>query len=249
VQREHATPEEVSYIQSEEVAKKPADTVAFSKALDTLKLFLPDSAYYSTLSSLPPPDLTAPESTTTFEAQSLLQNSLPIITEITAQTESTESKSISDEIDRRRKRLTTTTSAEETRRIVLKEIMYKSPLPDLYDQILNHHSAPDEMRRETEVKLLRHLHTTLQSLPSPFLNISSTLSESALAEKQNTAKIFAKQKVGMRGRIEELVNGMITLKIEDELAWQIGLEWPDLENEKKGWDEYNLKRYMNIYPE
>ena len=68
-------------------------------------LYLPTSELYPVLPSLPPPDATNPDATTTFAAQSALQNSLPIIQEIVQILENHEDATFTQEVDNRRKRL------------------------------------------------------------------------------------------------------------------------------------------------
>jgi superkiller protein 3 len=67
--------------------------------------FLPDSPFYATLSSLPPPDPTNPTATTTFFAQCAVHNSLPILEEITQIAEKEEEEGIKKEVEKRRTRL------------------------------------------------------------------------------------------------------------------------------------------------
>lgn len=77
----------------------------FSKIFETLGLFLPGSPYYSTLSSLPPPDRTNPTATTTFITQTAIQNSLPILEEMLGIQENKDTKQAAEELERRRRRL------------------------------------------------------------------------------------------------------------------------------------------------
>jgi hypothetical protein len=70
-----------------------------------LALYLPTSDLYSVLSSLPPPDATNPDATTTFAAQSAIQDSLPITQEIVQILEKYEDTTFTQEVDKRRKRL------------------------------------------------------------------------------------------------------------------------------------------------
>lgn len=100
-----------------------------AEVLDTLKLFLPDSPYYNVLSQLPVPDNTNPTGSSTYEAESLIHNSLPILEELLRVKEAEEHNVIQKEVEKRRQRLTTTTSAEETRKTVMQEVMSKSELP------------------------------------------------------------------------------------------------------------------------
>ena len=82
-----------------------------------MQLFLPDSPYYALLSTLPPPDATAPTATTTFAAQTAVHNSLPILQEIVALTESEEENALTREIEKRRMRLDSAhASPEELRK-------------------------------------------------------------------------------------------------------------------------------------
>lgn len=73
--------------------------------MKALLLYLPASELYPALSSLPPPDATNPDSTTTFAAQSAIQNSLPVIEEIVQILEKYEETTFTQEVDKRRKRL------------------------------------------------------------------------------------------------------------------------------------------------
>lgn len=70
-----------------------------------LTLYLPTSDLYPTLSALPPPDASNPDSTTTFAAQSAIHNSLPIVQEIVQILEEYEDTTFAQEVDKRRKRL------------------------------------------------------------------------------------------------------------------------------------------------
>lgn len=197
-----------------------------------MKLFLPDSPYYSTLSSLPPPNATEPTATSTYEAQSLIADPLPILSEMIASAEITESSTIAKEIDRRRQRLSTTTSAEETRKQVQREVMSKSNLPDLYGRLLDSHTAHEEVRRDTEDKLLKYKHTLLLALPDPFAGSSSLpVSEAARESQEATMKWAVKEKEKVRKEAVEMARGMITLKLPSELAWRIALEWRDMQDE------------------
>lgn len=244
------------------------------QVLDTLRLFLPESPYYAVLSQLPPPDHTAPTSTTTYEAQCYLHNSLPIYEQIISTKEREEEKAINTEVDKRRQRLTTTTTAEETRRIVMREVMSKSVLPgkssrslvqsrsretsqfirqcptDLYKQITGHHMAPDELRRDTEEKLLKYLHTLLLCLPDPFLGgPSSAVSEAARAEEEKKAKHALKGKASIRDRVEDLAKDMVTLRLPVELAWRIVLEWKDMQDESEcPMSRHQVKQVAEICP-
>lgn len=75
------------------------------QVVTALTSYLPTSDLYPVLSSLPPPDATNPDATTTFSAQSAIQNSLPIVQEIVQILEKYEDITFTQEVESRRKRL------------------------------------------------------------------------------------------------------------------------------------------------
>lgn len=87
----------------------------------TLGLFLPESPFYSTLSELPPPDATNPTATTTFFAQTVIQDSLPILEEIVSIHEKDEETNYDREVEKRRMRLGAA-GPEEVKKEVGREI-------------------------------------------------------------------------------------------------------------------------------
>jgi superkiller protein 3 len=58
------------------------------------------------LSSLPPPDPTNPTSSTTYEAQTAIHNSLPILEQLITLLEAHEDQYLKKEVEKRRTRLT-----------------------------------------------------------------------------------------------------------------------------------------------
>lgn len=72
-----------------------------------------------------------------------------------------------------------------------------------------HPSTGDELRRQTESKLLRYKQRYLYALPD--------------TEEGASAKISVLKE------LDELVNGIVLLRIPDELAWMIYLEGQDCE--------------------
>lgn len=77
-------------------------------------------------------------------------------------------------------------------------------LPDLYQEILSHAHASDEQRRDAESKLLAHKQRLLFALPG-------------------TGE-FAEQKARLSAEVQDLVAGIVLLKIPNELAWTLYLE-------------------------
>ena len=70
-----------------------------------LFLLLPESPFYSVLSTLPPPDPTNPTSTSTHPTQSAIHNSLPILDELVSLYEEEENETMEKEVQKRRTRL------------------------------------------------------------------------------------------------------------------------------------------------
>ncbi|KAI0027005.1 TPR-like protein [Vararia minispora EC-137] len=197
-----------------------------TQIVDALALYLPTSELYHTLTALPPPDPTQPTASTVFEAQIAIHNMLPVLEEITAITEKSEEDTVRREVDNRRKRLNAA-GPEEVKREVWREVYSESKLPTLYNDILNHPNTPDELRRKTESKLLRHKQAYFHSLPS-----SGELSD---------------RKMQLAKEVQELVDGIVLLSIPDELAWTIFIENKDAESI----DDYDipvLKRFITIFP-
>lgn len=87
------------------ILSKLEPLLIFLQLADTLSLVLPRSPIYDTLASLPLPDATNPNLTTTFEAQNAVHNSLPILEEIVRLLESHEEETLKKEVEKRRTRL------------------------------------------------------------------------------------------------------------------------------------------------
>lgn len=135
-------------------------------------------------------------------------------------TEAEEKEKINKEIGERRTRLGA--RIEQVTNEVRREILTKSPLEDIYQNIINW-TRDDDERREYEEKLLRHAYDTLLSLPSE-----------AKADK--------------RSKVEELAMGMVIIKHPYKLAWEIVLEWKDGES-LASWDLGILREYINFFAE
>ncbi|RPD63776.1 TPR-like protein [Lentinus tigrinus ALCF2SS1-6] len=194
---------------------------------EALSLLLPDSPFYPVLSILPPPDPTNPTATTTFVAQSAVHDSLPILEELVSIHEQ-EEKAVGDaEVAKRRQRLAAV-SPEETRKQVALEILSKSQLPRLYDEVLNHPNTSDDLRRQTESKLLRMKQSHLFSIPTDS------------KRKEEKARLAAE--------VEELIKGIVLLKVPDELAWTLLIESKDAER-IEDYDFGLLRSFVEVFPE
>ncbi len=99
-------------------------------------------------------------------------------------------------------------------------------LPRLYNEILNHPNTSDDLRRETESKLLRMKQTHLFSIP---------------ADSKNKDK-----KARLAAEVEELINGIVLLKIPDELAWTLLTESKDAERIGNPPIEHFMMVYLNV---
>ncbi|KAG1742187.1 superkiller protein 3 [Suillus lakei] len=193
------------------------------EVIQALFLYLPDFYLYQVLSSLPPPDATNPTSTSIFPTQSAIHNPLAVYEELILLTEREEEMFIKFEFDKRRTRLGGP-KPEQLRKDIGIEVWHSSKLPALYNDILNHPSTSDELRRATESKLIRYK----QQL---FLVLPSTDPE--------------KRQVGTQ--LDEMVHGIVTIGIPDEFAWCIWLEGRDSDT-VEGLGVAYLKQFIDLFP-
>lgn len=84
------------------------------------------------------------------------------------------------------------------------KLIFALQLPALYNDILNHPSTSDELRRATESKLIRYKQQLFLALPSTDPD---------------------KRQVGME--LDEMVHGIVTIGIQDEFAWCMWFEGRD----------------------
>ncbi|SPO40180.1 related to SKI3 - protein involved in exosome mediated 3` to 5` mRNA degradation [Pseudozyma flocculosa] len=202
---------------------------------DALQLVLPDSQYYPTLSSLDPPDQTQPESTTTFDTQMAVHvNSLDILVEIVHLIEKLEADTVEKETEKRRMRIEGARLGKEAlRNQVIVDVCADSKLPSLYEQVLSHPNAPDDLRRETESKLLRRHLQLLRAYPSSaatrLAGPSGTAAVNAekVAEQQQRDLELREKKHALRDAVVRMAEGIVIIGLDDELAWEIVLEWSD----------------------
>ncbi|GJE96722.1 TPR-like protein [Phanerochaete sordida] len=201
------------------------DEYGSAEIADTLTLLLPGSPFYPVLSTLPPPDPTNPTGTTTFLAQSAIHNSLPILEEIVSIVEKNEQSAFEKEVQKRRTRLGAA-GPEQIKRDVGREIWGASKLPELYQEIMSHPNASDELRREAESKLLKHKQQLLFALP--------------------TTDAFATQKAKLASEVQDLVSGMVLIKIPNELAWTLFIESKDAKT-LLDYDTSILSQYVKMF--
>ncbi|KAI9791465.1 MAG: Superkiller protein 3 [Peltula sp. TS41687] len=135
-------------------------------------------------------------------------------------TEVEEKERINREIGERRTRLGA--RIEQVTNEVRREVLSKSPLEDIYQNIINW-TRDDDERREYEEKLLRHAYDTLLSL-------------------------HTEAKADQRRKVEGLAMGMVIIQHPYKLAWEIVHEWKDGES-LASWDLRVLREYINFFPD
>lgn len=131
---------------------------------------------------------------------------------------------------------------------------------------MEHYKAPDELRRELEQKLLQYSYDLLLAVPIPFADaLESAQTEVVQEQAKKQRDIAQKQKDEIRGKVQSMARDITTLRIPLELAWMIAIEWRDMQNEgahtivysiagahmpfTDDWDDYTLKRFIELFPE
>lgn len=104
----------------------------------------------------------------------------------------------------------------------LYEIYSKSKLPELYESLLSW-SNDEEERRSVEGKLLFHTYSTLCVAPS-------------------------EMKAKLETKVRDMASGAVLLKTSDPLAWEIEIEWADVED-FKDYDQNLLLAYIDRFPD
>ena len=134
-------------------------------------------------------------------------------------TEVEENERVKREIEERRTRIGARIS-KVTAEVKL-EVYGDSTLESLYKNIIDWH-LDDEIRRQYEEKLFRRVYDVLLVLP-----------QNRKAEK--------------REEVLKLANGLVILKHPFILAWQVELEWKDVNNISQ-FDINVLKDFMGFFP-
>lgn len=127
---------------------------------------------------------------------------------------------INKEVGERRTRLGA--KIDQVKLAVNREAFARFPLESLYHNLIDW-SNDEEDRLHSEEKLLQRAYDTLIALPD-------------------------EQKPSKRDQVLELANGMVIVKRNFNLAWQIKLEWVNAENTRE-WDVGQLHEYIEIFPE
>ncbi len=82
----------------------------------------------------------------------------------------------------------------------------RQQLPTLYQEVIGHPNASDELRRATEAKLLQHKQQLLYALTS--------------SDDMST-------KLKLSQEVQELISGIVLLNIPNELAWNLHIQGID----------------------
>ena len=134
--------------------------------------------------------------------------------------EDEEREEINKEIGQRRTRLGA--RIDQVTTDVKREVLQRSPLEGLYQCIIDW-SIDDEFRRHYEEKLLQRAYDALTTLPRH-------------------------DKAGKRDQVRRLAEGLVILKHPFALAWNIVLEWRDIEGVVQ-LDVGLLREYIQFFPE
>ncbi|KAG9127255.1 Superkiller protein 3 [Ceratobasidium sp. 392] len=198
---------------------------SLSELVNALSLLLPGSRLYDVLSTIPPPEPTAPTKTTINDMQVAIANSLPVLEEIVSLVERSEEDAYAKEVERRRTRINAGTQ-QEVQNEVGRDIWGASKLPAWYEDVLNHPSTSDELRRVTESKLLRHRQRYLYALP--------------------TTPEYASEKHAAYKVVEDMASGAVLLGFADELAWLCYMENLDV-YDIEGYDFGIFRKFSKLF--
>ncbi|KAK7529998.1 uncharacterized protein J3D65DRAFT_580047 [Phyllosticta citribraziliensis] len=133
--------------------------------------------------------------------------------------EEEEKQRVNKEIGERRTRLGARVAQVTTE--VKREVYGRSDLEDIYRNVIDW-TNDDETRRQYEEKLLQRAYETLSVLP-------------------------AEQKGDKRPEVVDLANGMVIIKHPFALAWEIELEWKDVEALQE-YDANVVREFVDFFP-
>ena len=170
--------------------------------VDALGLMTPDSPLYEALEGL------IPRPAATYES---MANIL----------EADEKKRINTLIGERRTRIGA--RINEVTVQVKQEVMAQSQLEHIYRQLINW-TSDDELRRNTEEKLLRRCYDHLIVTPA------------------------GPEKSARRDTVMKLANDMVIIKHPFKFAWDIAIDWQD-NKEISEWDVTILREYCSFFPD
>ncbi|KAF2144377.1 uncharacterized protein K452DRAFT_266137 [Aplosporella prunicola CBS 121167] len=135
-------------------------------------------------------------------------------------TETEEKERINKEIGERRTRLGARLTQVTTE--VKREVFTKSNLEELYQNVIDW-TGDDEVRREYEEKMFQRAYDTLVVLPS-------------------------EKKEAKRDQVAKQAHGMVIIKHPFALAWQLELEWKDVESLQE-YDANIVREFIEFFPD
>ena len=134
--------------------------------------------------------------------------------------ENEEKEWINSQIGERRTRIGS--NLEQATRDVKLEAVTKFDLEEKYTDLIDW-TQDDELRHELEQRRFQRAFDNLMVLPS-------------------------NQKPAQRDKVLSLANGMVIIKQQFPLAWQVALEWVDAENVME-WDPNIFRQYIDYFPD
>lgn len=156
-------------------------------------------------------------------------DSLALVKELIALCEASQDERIEQELQRRKGTLEgAKIGVPLLRSQIVCSQLRGSTLPGLYEQVLSHPSADDESRRSAEAKLLRYYQRLTLAVPT----------QGPLGDEPFKSR--------MRRMTIEHAFGMVMLRVPDELAWRIYLEWSDFDIASLPFDL--LSDYAQLFP-
>lgn len=191
-----------------------------SELVEALSFFLPTSRFYPLLATLPVPNQSAPGGEPAFAAQMLVHGaSLANARELIALCTALDDATIDGDFARQK---TTIEGArhgmDALRRRITAAVLRRSQLPSLFEFVLAHPAAGDAERRDAEGRLLRHHVTLAHATPAAGPHADPLLKDGAVDDALRIA------------------TGIVAIGVPDALAWDIALEWPDVDLVHQPWD-------------
>lgn len=196
-----------------------------AKLSEYLHYYLPNSRYYSLLSTLPPPDHSQPLLTTTYESQIAIHENLPLLIELKDIQQYQLSNYRSSEFTKRKTRLGAP-SPTVIQNQLIKETSLNSPLVEIYNEIINHPLTSDDLRRDIESQLLKFKYDHLLSVSANEQPLKSDL----------------------LSQVMTMASGIVNINIKNDLAWCLIIEWFNVEY-LNNYIPILLKQFQLLFPQ
>lgn len=202
-----------------------------AEIIHALRQFLPTSKYYALLYTLPAPDQSAPFSTPYFEAQMLVHgHSLANSYELLQRCLDHDDKVIESTFEAQKNSIHAVKGGiDALRDHVYVQTMQKSLVPELYEYILSHPYTDNATRRRIQSKQLQLYENLACRIPK-----RGPYADQDLREE-------------MQGKAKALAHDLVLLRIPNETAWHIELEWSDYALSDLPFE--TLRTYLSVFPE